>query len=118
MSGRVHPSSRASSRRKISADKNVQRAALLYERFTGHEADEAVKINVPSTPREAVCIGDVDGILYTTIRDGKVEQYIHKFAKNDRPLFCVTSNGKQILFVGGRYTFTERGIVDKSDKSR
>jgi len=56
--------------------------------------------------------------MYTTERDGEVQKYIHKFAKRDRPILAVSPNGDQILFVGGNYTFTERGIVDKSDKSR
>jgi hypothetical protein len=96
----------------------VNAAADLYERFTGHEATEGAKIRVPDQPRVAVAIGDVDGILYTTVRDGVVEKYIHKFAKKDRPIFAVTPDGKQLLMVGGNYNFTERGIVDKSDKSR
>ena len=61
-------------------------------------------------------IGECDGVLYTTVRDGVTERYIHEFASGDKPLLCVSPNGKQMLFVGGRYVFTERGIVDLSDK--
>ena len=119
MSGGVPRSSRAGLRSvPISRRAEVNRAANLYERFTGHEADEGARIRVPTQPRVAVAIGDVDGILYTTIRDGVIEKYIHKFAKKDRPIFAVSPDGKQLLMVGGNYNFTERGIVDKSDKSR
>ena len=117
MSGGVPRSSRAGKRRYYSKNAAVQKAALLYENFTGHEATEGASVKVPATPRVAVCIGDVDGILYTTVRDGVVEKYIHKFRAGDKPLFCVSPDGKQLLMVGGRYTFTERGIVDESDKS-
>ena len=119
MSGGVPRSSRAGRKsRPISRNRDVNQAADLYERFTGHEATEGAKIKVAAMPRVAVAIGDVDGILYTTMRDGKVEKYIHKFAAKDKPLFAVSPDGKQLLMVGGRYTFTERGIVDTSDKSR
>ena len=104
--------------KRISRNPEVNAAADLYERFTGHDATEGARIKVPAQPRVAVAIGDVDGILYTTVRDGRVEKYIHKFAARDKPLFCVSPDGKQLLMVGGRYNFTERGIVDESDKSR
>lgn len=116
MSGRVPKSSRGN-RRPIKATSEVLRAADLYERFTGHNADEYVRVTVPEPMRTGVAIGDVDGILYTTVRDGRTEKYIHKFRAKDKPLFVVSSDGKQIALIGGRYEFTERGIVDASDKS-
>lgn len=117
MSGGVPPSSRAKTRGKISQNKEVQKACRLYERFSGHEAEAVGKVKVRPMPKVGVSIGDIDGVLYTTIRDGKVEKYIHKFAAKDKPLFVVSPDGKQLFLVGGRYTFTERGIVDLSDKS-
>ncbi|NCA24613.1 MAG: hypothetical protein EBS91_08475, partial [Betaproteobacteria bacterium] len=65
-----------------------------------------------------VAIGEVDGILYSTVRDGVLEKYIHKFRKRDKPLFVVAPDGKALYLVGGNYTFTERGIVDDSDPTR
>ncbi len=115
MSGGVPPSSRAKTRSAMSKSKLVQKAALLYERFSGHEAEAIGKIKVPPMPTVGVAIGDIDGVLYTTIRDGRVEKYIHKFKAKDKPLFVVSPNGKQLYMVGGHYDFTERGIVDKSD---
>lgn len=117
MSGRVPPSSRAKGRPKSASDL-IRKAASLYERFTGHEAENLGKIKVRAMPKVGVVIGEVDGILYTTVRDGREEKYIHKFTASDKPELVVSPDGKQILFIGGRYTFTERGIVDKSDKSR
>jgi hypothetical protein len=83
----------------------------LYSEFTGHTPDYYQKIDVPE-PKSALHVGSCDGILYTTVRDGVQESYIHKFKKTARPAFCVASNGKQILLVGGNFNFTERGIVD------
>lgn len=120
MSGGVPKSSRASNvnKRAVTIGSSARKAADLYERFSGHEADEGAKVRVPALPKVAVAIGDVDGILYTTVRDGVVEKYIHKFRSSDKPIFAVSPDGKQILLVGGKYDFTERGIVDHSDKSR
>jgi hypothetical protein len=114
MSGKVPPSSRAGLSRKTRGQ--AEKAADLYERFTGHDAEIAGTVTVPALPSTVAVIGPCDGILYTTVRDGKTEKYIHKFKAADRPLLCVSPNGRQILFVGGRYVFTERGIVDLSDK--
>ncbi len=58
-------------------------------------------------------IGRCDGILYTTIRDGVTEKYIHEFKKKARPVLVASYDGKQLLLVGGKFTFTDRGIVDK-----
>jgi len=93
----------------------VEQAADLYERFSGHNPEEIGKVRIPPVPRVGVAVGEVDGILYSTVRDGVLEKYIHKFRKSDRPLFVVAPDGKQLFLVGGNYTFTERGIVDDSD---
>ena len=57
-------------------------------------------------------IGQCDGILYTTVRDGRTEKYIHKFKKNSRPVLVSNFDGKSLGLVGGKYHFTERGIED------
>jgi hypothetical protein len=103
-------------RRRAPARGDVDRAADLYERFTGHDPRELGTVSVPELPRVAAVVGECDGVLYTTVRDGKTERYIHEFAARDRPLLCVSPDGRQILLVGGRYRFTEAGIVDASDK--
>ncbi len=113
MSGKVPPSSRAGSRSR--GKTNVDKAAGIFERFTGHDAVELGVFKVPAVPDTVARIGDCDGILYTTVRDGVEEKYIHKFAKGDRPMLCISPDGLQILLLGGRYVFTDRGIVDMSD---
>lgn len=110
----VPASSRAGSSRRVKG--LVNQAADLYERFSGHDPEEIGTIEIPEVPAVGVAIGEIDGILYTTVRDGKTEKYIHKFHKRDKPLFVVSPDGKQLFLVGGFYTFTERGIVDRSDK--
>lgn len=93
-------------------------AAELYRKFTGHEPESLGEIELRPLPKSAACIGTCDGILYTTVRDGVTEKYIHKFKAKDKPLFCVSPDGKQLLLVGGNYEFGERGIVDDSDRRR
>jgi len=109
----VPPSSRAGMSK---ATRNqVERAADLYERFSGHDAVELGRVKIPPLPAVGVAIGEVDGILYSTIRDGVLEKYIHKFRKADRPLFVVSPDGRVLYLLGGQYSFTEAGIVDDSD---
>lgn len=112
----VPPSSRAYQSRAVRDE--IEQAADLYERFSGHDAVEIGTVSVPPMPKVGVAIGEIDGILYSTIRDGKLEKYIHKFRKSDRPLFVVSPDGSVLYLVGGSYDFTERGIVDHSDPSR
>lgn len=106
------PESSRSARR--SKDARIKLAADQYERFTGHEAAELVSVDKPDVPDVMSVIGEIDGVMYTTVRDGEVEKYIHEFKKNCRPLFCVSPDGKQIFMIGGSYDFTERGIVDRT----
>ena len=118
MSGQVPPSSKAGRRRMVRAPVAVGRAVNIYERFTGHDAEQLTEVNVRPLPKVAAAIGMVTAICYSTRRDGRIEQYMHEFAKVDQPVFAVSPDGKQLLMIGGNYDFTERGIVDKSDKSR
>lgn len=114
MSGKVKPSSRAGKHRRFIAS-DIDKAIDLVERFKGHDAEELGVFDIPDLPKTVAVIGECDGVLYTTVRDGVTEKYIHKFRAKDKPLLCVSPDGSQILFVGGRYVFTERGIVDLSD---
>jgi hypothetical protein len=109
----VPPSSRAGMSHATRTQ--IEKARDLYERFSGHDAVELGRVKIPSMPAVGVAIGEVDGILYSTVRDGVLEKYIHRFRKSDRPLFVVAPDGKVLYLLGGYYTFTERGIVDDSD---
>jgi len=63
-------------------------------------------------PKAGLVIGELDGVLYTTQRDGKTEKYIHEFKKRSRPLLISSNDGTSLHILGGRYGMTERGIVD------
>lgn len=91
----------------------LKQAARLYNDFTGHGEFEVKRVKVPNFPRELVVIGELTHIGYDTVRDGEYEKYMHVFKKSARPLFCVSPDGRQIIIIGGRFQFTDRGIVDK-----
>lgn len=95
------------------AGKNaIEKAAKLYRNFTGNEPHETARSDaIPD--RAYLDIGTVDGILYTTSREGKPEQYIHHFRPRSRPKLLVSHDGKEARTLGGRFTFTERGFVDE-----
>lgn len=100
---------------KVPLSKRAQRtrAADLYEQFSGHDADEYQTVKKPEIPDVVAVIGELESVIYSTVRDGVSERYIHDFRKSSRPLLCVTPDGAQLLLIGGRYEFTDRGIVDK-----
>jgi hypothetical protein len=87
-------------------------ARKRYADFTGHRSTAGRTVNLP-TPRAALKVGTLDGVLYTTVRDGREESYIHKFRKRSRPTLAVGSNGKSLHVLGGEFEFTDRGIEDR-----
>ena len=91
----------------------VHSAQMLFEDFTGHAGRVVAKIKKPVYPDAVVVIGECDGVLYTTRRDGKMESYIHRFKARSRPLLCSSADGKTLYLLGGAYRFTDRGIIDK-----
>lgn len=64
-------------------------------------------------PNVGMVVGECDGILYTTVRDGETEHYIHDFKKKCRPTLISSHDGKHLGLIGGDFTFTERGITDR-----
>ena len=93
--------------------KQLAQAMDLYRRFSGHEPEIVGRMGKPKIPNVGIVIGEMDGVTYETVRDGETLQYFHRFNKKSRPLLVSSFDGKQIYIVGGRYDFTEDGIVDK-----
>jgi hypothetical protein len=91
--------------------KEVRRAANLYEDFTGHAATEVREIPVRPLPKTALAVGRLVMVGYESNRDGKL--YKHTFRESSRPLLLAAHDGKQVVIAGGRYAFTDAGIVDK-----
>jgi hypothetical protein len=91
---------------------DVGKLSDLYLRFSGHKLEPLAEVRAPTIPRVAAVIGFLDGVDYTTVRDGKTEKYRHTFKAKARPVLCTDAKG-QIFIVAGRYRFTELGIVDQ-----
>lgn len=92
----------------------IKQAASRLKRFSGHDALKVVRLTNYKQPSTVLAVGPLIGMIYEAKRDGKVQSYIHKFAKHARPLFAASHDGRQLYMLGGAYTFTDRGIVDKS----
>lgn len=91
-------------------ERQILRAAKLYEGFHGIPVDEiyTAKISSPD-PEIALVVGQLHGVSYKALGDG--ETYFHKFNARNRPLFASSFDGQQLYILKGGYRFTTRGIV-------
>jgi hypothetical protein len=101
-------------RKNPSQRSDVERSAALFKEFTGHDALHVHRVRVPS-PKAMMVVGTLDGIPYTAVRDGKLLRYMHWFKKHARPLLAASPDGRSLAIVGGRFRFTEAGIVDDKE---
>lgn len=90
----------------------VKEAIERFKDFTGMDPQHVDEYFV-NNPDVGFVVGSLDGVLYSTVREGKAESYVHKFKKKSRPLLCSSHDGKTLIILGGEYDFTDRGIVDK-----
>lgn len=115
MTKRKKPTSKQ--RRKNPRDAAVERAAQLFREFREAEPGRIKHTDI-RTPAAAIQVGELDGVMYRTTHGGKREKYLHTFRKNARPQMLASHDGKQLLIVGGNFTFTRRGIVDGRTRQR
>lgn len=94
------------------ASQELDQASNLLADFSGHKATEVLRVQKRDL-KAGLVIGELDGVLYSTVRDGVDEKYIHKFRRKSRPLLASSSDGKTLHIVGGQYEFTEAGIEDR-----
>lgn len=90
---------------------DFSKAKSLFTSFTGRAPATLTKIRVPAPPKVALAFGTLVELTYQSERDGRL--YRHTFRKSSRPLVVASPDGKQLQIVGGRFAFTDRGIVDK-----
>jgi photosystem II stability/assembly factor-like uncharacterized protein len=90
----------------------VKEAQQLFKDFRGDAPEGLKKVRLRS-PKTGLVIGELDGVLYTTVRDGKTEKYIHEFRKKSRPTLIAASDGQSLIIHGGEFEFTEAGIEDR-----
>jgi hypothetical protein len=94
-------------------NEELEKAAKKLQDFSGHPVQHLESAYSRSSQKTGLIIGELDLVGYRAKRDGKTERYGHHFRKASRPLLAVTSDGKQLHIVGGRYEFTEAGIEDR-----
>jgi hypothetical protein len=94
-----------------SKKRRIKKAKALYQDFTGHEADTTEVVTLPQHDT-GLKVGNVIGIMYDTIRDGKRERYVHEFKKASAPALAISHDGQQIYLIGGSYLFKDSGIND------
>lgn len=97
--------------------KAIRAAVALYQSFREKHPRRLQTIDF-DVPEAVAVIGHVDEICYTTTHGKKTVSYRHEFAPGSRPLMTVSSDGGQLLLLGGRYKFNERGIMDRDAKGR
>ena len=108
----VRPARRKRLKINPSPRRGIAAAKRLGEAFTGHPYNRVLKVRQKPATGPRVAIGPVTGIMYLAKRDGKVEQYLHRFAARSRPLLATLSDGTRLELLGGAFRFTDRGIVD------
>lgn len=102
----------------VRVPKKVLRAAVaLYQAFR-EKKPKRIRVVDFDIPTAVVAIGYVDEICYTTSHGDKPVAYTHSFAPGSRPLLVSSADGRQLLLLGGRYKFDDRGIVDKDSRGR
>lgn len=94
-----------------------KRAAKLYESFREAKPDKVLQLEI-DIPKTVLVIGHMESLDYRTTHRRKSTLYRHGFEPGSRPLLCVSPDGTQLLLIGGRYKFTDRGIVDLDAKGR
>lgn len=98
-------------------DEQMHAAVTLYESFR-EKTPKRIRTVDFDIPLAVAAIGYVDAIDYETTHGRKRVLYRHEFAKGSRPLMAVSADGAQLLLLGGRYVFTDRGIVDLDHRGR
>lgn len=90
----------------------VLQAKKAYYDFTGAWPKRTLRAKLDAKPVAAYGLGEMVGVAYEATRDGKTDQYFHRFKKKARPHLGVRSDGKQLYVLGGDYHVTDRGIED------
>lgn len=85
------------------------KAIKLFRSFFGRDPREHEIADITQQKSVAIRIGQLDSLSYRI--DGERIANIHFFTRTDRPLLFVSSDGRQLYSVRGRYRFTERGFV-------
>lgn len=94
-----------------SAKRDIRSSAALYKGFREEPPQRARRVEF-KVPRAVAVIGQVEFVGYMTTHAGRTHLYVHQFATGSRPMLTAGKGRNQVFLIGGRYRFTDRGIVD------
>lgn len=89
----------------------IEKADALLESFSGSRANKELRAKVRPI-HTGLVVGKLAGVMYEADRGDGKHNYFHRFKGSSRPLLISDHDGNQLGIVGGRYRFTDRGIVD------
>ncbi len=90
----------------------MSEAATRLSEFVGREIGDFVEVPVSNNYDVGWALGEIPEIHYIAERDGELFHFHHEFKEQSRPLLVVSHDGKELIIAGGRYSVTDRGIVD------
>jgi hypothetical protein len=97
--------------------RELKAAVQLYESFR-EKTPRRLDVIEFEVPKVVAVIGHLEALDYRTTHADDTKLYNHKFVPGSRPLLCVSADGRCLLLLGGRYRFTERGIVDRDARGK
>jgi len=90
----------------------MREAAERLSEFIGREIGDFKEVSIGNNYDVGYVLGEIPEIHYIAERDGELFQFHHAFNESSRPLLVVSFDGEQLIIAGGRYSVTDRGIVD------
>ncbi len=98
--------------RKTSLKSKAEKVAIASQKLKHFTGKKTVKISALHAPDDDVlyALGKLKAVIYEAEIDGKVNDYIHKFASASQPFLATSYDGKHIHILGGKYEVTNRGI--------
>lgn len=87
---------------------SILAATKRFKSFFRRAPKQGELLEIEQGPECCFVVGELDGVMYKA--NGEKQTSLHRFNKNDRPLLCVSFDGRQIYTIKGSYRFTERGF--------
>jgi hypothetical protein len=99
------------------SQRELRQAIRLYQSFRERPPHKIGDV-ILTVPGLTVACGHVEYIGYRTTHGKQTTLYQHDFAPGSRPMLASSPDGQQLFLLGGRYDFTDRGIMDVDARGR
>lgn len=85
-----------------------------FEEFHGRNPEALDTYALPERPGAGWELGPLTSMAYLADRGDGLVEYVHKFKDKSRPLLAASTDGAQLVLLGGGYSIEpDRGIVDR-----